>query len=143
MMMMKRLIPILLILSLLLSLASCVGNYGEVDLKKPVALSEDGIVEKELLDKIKNENAIATFTGTAGGLDYEWTIFGSDLDETKDVNLLVTLEKADGGIKVSFADNESFGFTAILVPKSFASQFKHKPVAGSNSFTKIPPKKEP
>ena len=113
-MMMKRLIPILLILSLLLSLASCGGNYGEVDLKKPVALSEDGVIEKELLDKIKNENAIATFTGTSGGLNYEWTIFGSDLHETKDVNLLVALEKADGGIKVSFADSESFGFPALL-----------------------------
>ena len=112
--MMKRLIPILLILSLLLSLASCSGNYGEVDLKKPVALSADGIVKKELLDKIKNENAIATFTGTSGGLDYEWTIFGSDLHETKDVHLLVTLEKADGGVKVSFAATEAFGFPALL-----------------------------
>ena len=113
-MMMKRLIPILLILSLLLSLASCGGNYGEVDLKKPVALPEDGIVEKELLDKIKNENAIATFTGTSGGLDYEWTIFGSDIAKTKDVNLLVTLKKADGGINVSFATDEAFGFSALL-----------------------------
>jgi len=112
--MMKRLIPILLILSLLLSLASCGGNYGEVDLKKPVALSEDGVIEKELLDKLKNENAIATFTGTSGGLNYEWTIFGSDLHETKDVNLLVALEKVDGSIKVSFADSESFGFPALL-----------------------------
>ena len=111
---MKRLIPILLIFSLLLSLISCSGNYGEVDLKKPVALSEDGIVEKELLDKIKNENAIATFTGVSGGLNYEWTIFGSDLTKTKDINLLVTLGKSDGGIKVSFADSEPFGFTALL-----------------------------
>ena len=113
-MMMKRLIPLLLILSLLLSLASCGGNYAEVDLRQPVPLSEDGIVEKELLDKIKNENAIATFTGTSGGLNYEWTIFGSDLHETKDVNLLVTLEKADGGVKVSFAATEAFGFPALL-----------------------------
>ena len=112
---MKRLIPIFFILSLLLSLISCSGNYGEVDLKKPVPLSEEGIVEKELLDKIKNENAIATFTGNSGGLDYEWTIFGSDLHETKDINLLVTLEKADGGIKMSFADSEPFGFPALLL----------------------------
>ena len=112
--MMKRFIPILLILSLLLSLASCGGNYGEVDLKKPVPLSEDGIVEKGLLDKMKTENAIATFTGTSGGLTYEWTIFGSDLHETKDVNLLITLEKADGGVKVSFAATEAFGFPALL-----------------------------
>ena len=111
---MKRLIPLLLILSLLLSLASCGGNYAEVDLRQPVPLSEDGVIEKELLDKIKNENAIATFTGTSGGLNYEWTIFGSDLHETKDVNFLVALEKVDGGIKVSFADSESFGFPALL-----------------------------
>ena len=111
---MKRLISLLLILSLLLSLASCGGNYAEVDLRQPVPLSEDGVVEKDLLDKIKNENAIATFTGTSAGMNYEWTIFGSDLHETKDVNLLVTLEKADGGIKVSFADGEAFGFTALL-----------------------------
>ena len=60
--MMKRLIPILLILSLLLSLASCGGNYGEVDLKKPVSIPENGIIEKEMLSQIKDENAIATFT---------------------------------------------------------------------------------
>ena len=111
---MKRLIPILLILSLLLSLSSCGGNYADVDLQKPVALPEDGVVEKELLDKIKQENAIATFTGASNGLDYEWTVFGSDLHETKDVNLLVTLEKAEGGIKVSLSDGEAFGFPALL-----------------------------
>ena len=112
--MMKRLLPIILILSLLLSFASCSGNYGEVDLKKPVPLSEDGMIEKELLDKMKTENAIATFTGTSDGLHYEWTIFGSDLKETKDVNLLVRLEKADGGVKISFAANEALGFPALL-----------------------------
>jgi hypothetical protein len=113
-MMMKRLMPILLILFLLLSFASCSGNYGEINLKNPVPLSDDGIVKKELLDKIKNENAIATFTGTSEGLDYEWTIFGSDIDKTKDVELLVTLEKADGGVQVSFASTEAFGFSALL-----------------------------
>ena len=112
--MMKRLLLILLIFALLSAMASCSGNYGKVDLKKPVAISEDGIVEKELLDKIKSENAIATFTGSSGGLDYEWTIFSSDIDETKDVNLLVILEKANGAINVSFADSEAFGFPALL-----------------------------
>ena len=111
---MKRLIPILIIFSLLLSLSACSGNYAKVDLQKPVSIPENGIIEKEMLSQIKDENAIAIFTGTSGGLDYEWTIFGSDIDETKDVNLLVTLEKVDGGIKVSFADSESFGFPALL-----------------------------
>jgi len=111
---MKRLIPILIIFSLLLSLCACEGNYAKVDLQKPVAIPEDGVVEKALLDKIKSENAIATFTGASGGLEYEWTIFGSDLHEIKDINLLVTLEKADGGVKVDFAATEAFGFPALL-----------------------------
>ena len=59
---MKRLIPILIIFSLLLSLCACNGNYAKVDLKKPVSIPEDGIIEKEMLSQIKDENAIATFT---------------------------------------------------------------------------------
>ncbi len=109
-----RILSVLFIISILLSFASCSGNYGKVDLKNPVPLPEDGIVEKELLDKIKNENAIATFTGSSGDLDYEWKIFGSDMNETKDVNLIVNLEKVDGGVKVSFGNGEAFGFDALL-----------------------------
>ena len=111
---MKRLLSMLIIFLLLLSLCACSGNYAKVDLQKPVSIPENGIIEKEMLSQIKNENAIATFTGTSGGLNYEWTIFGSDLHETKDVNLLVTLEKADGGVKVSFAATEAFGFSALI-----------------------------
>ena len=111
---MKRSISILLILSLLLIFTSCSGSYSKVDLKKPVALSEDGMVEKELLDKIKDENAIATFTGTSGELDYEWTIFGSDISNVRDVNLSVSLEKVDDCLKVVFGDKADFGFPALL-----------------------------
>lgn len=109
-----RILSILFIIAILLSFASCSGNYGEVDLKNPVPLPEDGIIEKGLLDKIKKENAIATFTETSGGLDYEWKIFGNDIEDTKDVNLLVALEKIDGGVKVSFESDEAFGFDALL-----------------------------
>ena len=49
---MKRLIPILIIFSLLLSLCACNGNYAKVDLKKPVSIPEDGIIEKEMLSQI-------------------------------------------------------------------------------------------
>ena len=76
---MKRLIPILIIFSLLLSLCACKGNYAKVDLKEPVAIPEDGMIEKEMLSQIKDENSIATFTGKSGEWDYEWIIFGSDI----------------------------------------------------------------
>ena len=111
---MKRLIPILIIFSLLLSLCACDGNYAKVDLRKPVVIPEDGIIEKEMLSQIKDENAIATFTGTSGEFSYEWTIFGSDITEVRDVNLSVSLEKVADGIKVVFGDKSDFGFPALL-----------------------------
>ncbi len=113
-MMMKRMISLFLTLILLLSFTACSGNFAQVDLKEPIVLAEDGIIEKSVFDKIKNENAIATFTGESGHFKYEWTIFGSDLNDTKDVNLSVSLEKNDKGIKIKFSETEDFGFPALL-----------------------------
>lgn len=113
-MMMKRMISLFLTLILLLSFTACSGNFAQVDLKEPIALNEDGIVERAVFEKIKNENAIATFTGESGELKYEWTIFGSDLKNTRDINLSVTLEKTDKGIKIKFSKAEDFGFPALL-----------------------------
>ena len=76
---MKRIISLVLTLILLLSFTACSGNFAQVDLKEPIALTEDGIIEKSVFDKIKNENAIATFTGESGDFKYEWTVFGNDL----------------------------------------------------------------
>ena len=84
---MKRILSLILTFVLLLSFTACSGNFAQVDLKEPIALSDDGIVEKNVFEKIKNENAIATFTGESGEMKYEWTIFGSDLKDTRDVTL--------------------------------------------------------
>ena len=111
---MKRITSLILTLILLLSFTACSGNFTQVDLKEPIALSEDGIVEKSILDKIKNENAIATFTGKSGDIKYEWTIFGSDLADTRDVNLSLVLEGPEKGIKVKFSETEDLGFPALL-----------------------------
>ncbi|MBQ9120838.1 MAG: hypothetical protein IJY12_00565, partial [Clostridia bacterium] len=111
---MKRLIPVLLIFSLILSLCACSGNYAKIDLKKPVEIPEDGVIEKGLLEKIKDENAIATFTGESGGIKYEWTLFGSDISEVREVNLLISLERTEDGVEVIFGDTEDFGFPALL-----------------------------
>ena len=98
---MKRITSLILTLILLLSFTACSGNFTQVDLKEPIALSEDGIVEKNVLDKIKDENAIATFTGKSGDIDYEWTIFGSDLADTRDVNLSLVLEGTEKASKLN------------------------------------------
>ena len=111
---MKRILSLILPFVLLLSFTACSGNFAQVDLKEPIALTEDGIVERDVFEKIKNENAIATFTGESGEMKYEWTIFGSDLKDTRDVTLSITLEKTDNGIKIKFSEAEDFGFPALL-----------------------------
>ena len=111
---MKRILSLILTFVLLLSLTACSGNFAQVDLKEPIALADDGIVERDVFEKIKNENAIATFTGESGEMKYEWTIFGSDLKDTRDVTLSITLEKTDNGIKIKFSEAEDFGFPALL-----------------------------
>ena len=111
---MKRILSLILTFVLLLSFTACSGNFAQVDLKVPIALSDDGIVERDVFEKIKNENAIATFTGESGEMEYEWTIFGSDLKDTRDVTLSITLEKTDNGIKIKFSEAEDFGFPALL-----------------------------
>ena len=67
---MKRIIYLLLSIFMLLSLISCSGNYAQVDLNKPVDIPENGIIEKSVLDKIKNDNAIATFVGKTNDIEY-------------------------------------------------------------------------
>ena len=111
---MKRILSLILTFVLLLSFTACSGNFAQVDIKEPIALADDGIVERDVFEKIKNENAIATFTGESGEMKYEWTIFGSDLKDTKDVNLSITLEKTEKGIKIKFSETEDFGFPALL-----------------------------
>ena len=88
---MKRFFTFLLAVLLVTSLCACNGTYGKVNLKEPISLPEDGIVEEALLEQIKKENEIVIFTGTSNGLDYEWKIFGSELTEVKSVNLSLSL----------------------------------------------------
>ncbi len=111
---MKRIILLISALIIMLTSAACSGNLSQVNLQEPIALAEDGIVTKSVLDKIKSENAIASFTGKSGDIKYEWTVFGSDLAVTRDVNLSVALEQTEKGIKVGFSESEDFGFPALL-----------------------------
>lgn len=111
---MKRICSWLVTLFFMMSLCACGGTFAQVDLKEPIPIPENGIIESHVLEQIKNENAIATFTGTSGELAYEWTIFGSDISDTRDINLLLQLEETTDGIGVSFAETQDFGFPALL-----------------------------
>lgn len=111
---MRKFIKIFVCICVLLSMTACGGSFAQVDLKEPIALSEEGIVSAKTLAQIRKENAIAVFTGSSGNLSYEWTIFGSDIVEVKEVNLSVSLRKEDGGVFVAFSEAEDMGFPALL-----------------------------
>lgn len=112
---MKKMMTLLLTAVLMLSLCACGGNYGSLDLQDTLPIPEDGLVEDKVISQIKSENAIGVFAGTSGAYHYEWTIFGSDITEVREVNLLTTIEKnSKGEIEISLAQEEPFGFSALL-----------------------------
>lgn len=112
---MKRLIPFFLAFLMLLSLCGCRGSFGSIDLQDAIEIPEDGIVKKSTIEQIKEKNAIAAFYGESNGCKYEWTIFGSDIQEPKEVNLLVDIQKNSfGELSVSCAQEDAFGFPALL-----------------------------
>ena len=112
---MKRLLCLLLVLTAVLSLCACQGNFGSINLKDPVNIPENGVIDKSTIMQIKNENAIAVFVGTSGDFKYEWTVFASTIRDAKTVNLGVQLSKTDdGGICVVLNQAETFGFSASL-----------------------------
>lgn len=112
---MKRLISFLLTLLTLFSLWGCQGNLGSIDLQDAIQIPEDGIIKKSTLKQIKDDNTIATFYGQSNGYEYEWTIFGSDIKEPQEVNLLLDIQKnSNGELTVSSTQEGAFGFPALL-----------------------------
>lgn len=109
---MKRYFTFLLVLALLLS--GCGGSYGQVNLQEPVAIPEDGIISESIVRQLKAETAIGTFQGESNGFSYEWTIFGSDIGENKEINLKVDIASVEDGIQLQFSQEQPFGFPALL-----------------------------
>ena len=112
---MKKILSLLLAFTIMLSLCACEGNWSSVNLKEPVSIPENGVIKANVVKQLKQENAIGVFTGKSGDYKYEWTIFGSDVAEPKEMNLGVQLSKTeDGGIQVTLSQTEVFGFSALL-----------------------------
>lgn len=110
---MKRILSLLLAFMMMISLCACQGNFGSVNLNDVIAIPEDGRIQANILRKIQQENAIGVFSGESNGLKYEWTIFGSDIAEAKDIHLGVSITTGSE-VKVSLQQAEPFGFSALL-----------------------------
>ena len=111
---MKRLICLLMSILMLLSVTACGGTFAQIDLQDTIMIPENGIIEKKTIKEIREENAIGSFQGESNGFTYEWTIFGSDISEARDVNLALEIHNGEDGVSVSFAEKEPFGFPALL-----------------------------
>ena len=109
---MKKIICLAMVL-LLVVLTAC-GSYGAVSLQDTMEIPSDGIIEEGILAQLKKENAIGTFYGSSNGLEYEWTIFGSDIEETAEINLSVESRKNEDGLTVVLGQEQPFGFSALL-----------------------------
>ena len=112
---MKRLFSLILAFTIMISMCACQGNFGSVNLNESIEIPENGIIKENIIRKIQSENAIGVFTGESNGLRYEWTIFGSDIAEPKEINLSVSITKTvNGDPKVTLSQAEPFGFSALL-----------------------------
>ena len=112
---MKRLFSLLLAFAIMLSLCACQGNFGSVNLNDSVDIPENGMIKESIIKRIKSENAIGVFSGKSGDFKYEWTVFGSDITETAEINLGVQLNKTtEGNIQVKMRQVRAFGFSALL-----------------------------
>ena len=112
---MKKIMSLILAFTIMISMCACQGNFGSVNLNEPIEIPENGIIKESIIKKIQSENAIGVFTGESNGLRYEWTIFGSDIAESKEINLAVSITKTvNGDPKVTLSQAEPFGFSALL-----------------------------
>lgn len=108
----RRILAVMLLLSLML--AGCAGSYGQVNLQEAVEIPENGIISENIVKQLKSETAIGTFQGQSNGFAYEWTIFGSDITDTKEINLKVDIRQEDAGVQIQFFQEQPFGFPALL-----------------------------
>lgn len=109
----KKIITVILS-GILLSFSGC-GNAPRT-ISGNIAIAENGIVEQEVFRQLKEENSIAVFSGKSNGIKYEWTVFGNDISEPKDLNLAVDFYETDyeNAVAFEFSTKENLGFRPML-----------------------------
>ena len=113
---MKRILCLFLaVLFCLTALCGCDLNLKPKTLENTMEIPDDGIIEASVFKSLKNENKVIVFVGESGGIHYEWTVFGSDIDTPKDTNLkLEVSDETEGSISFQLCSNENFGFVPVL-----------------------------
>ncbi len=109
--------------ALLLALLFCVApicgcnlsNSLPASLGDSIELPESGVVAAHVFEEMKRENKIVRFYAVSNGIHYEWTVFGSDIESPKDLNLGIQITSVSpNDIVFSFISKENFGFSPVL-----------------------------
>ncbi len=111
---MKRILCLLSVFLLALGLYACSGGYGQININETIAIPEDGIIKKSVFEKTQKSNSISVFSGVSGDMTYEWTVFGSDITESKDTMMSLSLSREGNGVRVDFDGIDVPGFPALL-----------------------------
>lgn len=114
---MRKVICRLLVLTCILAgLCGCHSwNSQPVSLEDSIPIPDDGIIAASVFEKLQQENKAVAFYGTSNGIRYEWTVFGSDIEEVKALNLSVVIEEADSEkVVFRYLSEENFGFSPVL-----------------------------
>lgn len=100
---------------LIMSLSSCseLGNKT-AKLQESISIPQDGIIEASVFEELKEENGIVVFFGESNRIRYEWTVFGSDVDKPRSLNLGVDITATEDSVVLRYFSSEAFGFSPVL-----------------------------
>jgi len=111
----KKLAILLTALFSITILSGCDLNSKPVTLEKSMDIPEDGIISESIMRDLKDENKVITFKGKSGKNEYEWTVFGSDIEEPRDTNLKVEIiEDKKGSMTFKLCTEEKLGQQSVL-----------------------------
>lgn len=112
----KRIIGFLFCALMIFALSACGSlSLKPAELQSSITISDDGMISASVFKELKEQNKITTFIGESNGLRYEWTVFGSDIDAVKDLNLGIEFTEVNSR-KVAFRylSDDDFGFSPVL-----------------------------
>lgn len=112
----KRILCFLLCSLMIFSLSACDSlGLNPAELQSSITIPDDGMIYASVFKELKEQNKVTTFIGESNGFRYEWTVFGSDIDAVKDLNLGIKfVEESGKKIAFSYLSDEDFGFSPVL-----------------------------
>ena len=113
---MKKRIFCFFLALLLLGLSAC-QNLGKkpATLQSKMPIPDGGVIAASVLESLQEQNKVVTFYGESDGISYEWTVFGSDIKEIRDLNFGVEILQASREtVAFRYLSQENFGFSPVL-----------------------------